>query len=1103
GTTTLTSEDVTIPGPCANTFSIVRTWTVTDNCGATNTTAQTIQVVDNTAPVAPPAPADLTLTCAAELPPPTSLTAVDNCSGNISVAPLDQVMVSGCDNQQTIVRTWTFVDDCGNVSTISQTIVINDNIAPILNNIPASTTVQCFEDVNLIGTPNATDNCGSVTITMDDVAVGDACSGSITRTWTAIDACGNTATASQIINYGDSQAPVADNVPADRNIACGENLVFGPAPTWTDNCNGPVSVSEQDITAPGACPNDQVVTRFWSALDQCGNLAVVSQTITVSDTEAPVFTFVPDGGVMECGTTPNFGNPTAEDNCGSVDITFVDQDNGSGPCNNEVVRTWTETDACGNATTVSRTIMIVDNEAPIFTFVPDGGVMECGTTPSFGNPMATDNCGAVDITFVDQDNGNGPCNNEVIRTWTATDACGNATTVSRTIMIVDNEAPVFTFVPDTPDVDCDEIPDFETPVATDNCGMVTLTFVEYQSPGTLCDNGFALKRDWTAMDACGNVAEVTTAIWVYPDVTAPVFTSVPATPDVDCDQIPEFETPTVEDDCSNVTLTFVEYQSPGTLCDNGYALKRDWTAVDDCGNVAEVTTSIWVYPDIAAPVFTFIPANESIDCNAFPPTFGDPEVEDDCGTVTLTFETEFVSGGPNSCAIGEAFIYRRVWTATDDCGNQSTAAQIFAVSGNQNTTAIISWHLYNEESEPIEAASLEVEGPMAGGGTSMMTGVDGYYNFSLPQGGNYMLAPYKNDDPLNGVSTYDLVLMSKHILGIELLDSPYKIIAADVNRSGELTAFDLVELRKMILFINTEFPDNTSWRFVESDFVFPNQWNPFATTFPEAHSINGLDAAQTVDFVAIKTGDVNNNAVPNQLSAGETRNTPATLTFHLLNQQLTAGKEHVIYFTATQFRQLLGYQMTLQLDRAHLDLIDLQPGALSGLTAANFGMTRWEEGIITTSWHETVPQNLGAEEIVFSLLIRAKSTITLSEVLRLGEKWTAPEAYDDQANRLDVALDFVDLPSTTLESTFRLEQNQPNPFQESTVIRFYLPKATQATLTLYDLSGRVVKNRVQTYAAGQHEVLIDRNDLPNNGVLYYQLKTESHSATRKMLLLQP
>ena len=145
----------------------------------------------------------------------------------------------------------------------------------------------------------------------------------------------------------------------------------------------------------------------------------------------------------------------------------------------------------------------------------------------------------------------------------------------------------------------------------------------------------------------------------------------------------------------------------------------------------------------------------------------------------------------------------------------------------------------------------------------LLTSNDGAFLLdSLPMYSNYMITPERDDDPLNGVTTYDLVLIRRHVLGVQALDSPYKIIAADINKSNTVTTFDLVLLQKLILHVEEDFTNNESWRFVEKDFVFPNYLDPFETVFPEVSSFNNLFESKKVDFIGIKIGDVNGSANP-------------------------------------------------------------------------------------------------------------------------------------------------------------------------------------------------------------------------------------------------
>ena len=98
-----------------------------------------------------------------------------------------------------------------------------------------------------------------------------------------------------------------------------------------------------------------------------------------------------------------------------------------------------------------------------------------------------------------------------------------------------------------------------------------------------------------------------------------------------------------------------------------------------------------------------------------------------------------------------------------------------------------------------------------------MTDQSGKYTFSnLAKLNDYEIKPEKNTGHLDGITTLDLVIMQRHILGLKTLDSPYKLIAADINNSKSVTAADLVELRKVVLGVESEFKYNTSWRFVDA-----------------------------------------------------------------------------------------------------------------------------------------------------------------------------------------------------------------------------------------------------------------------------------------------
>ena len=127
-------------------------------------------------------------------------------------------------------------------------------------------------------------------------------------------------------------------------------------------------------------------------------------------------------------------------------------------------------------------------------------------------------------------------------------------------------------------------------------------------------------------------------------------------------------------------------------------------------------------------------------------------------------------------------------------------------------------------------------------------------------GADYTLtADYLDDAPIGDeVTTFDMVLITRHILGQELLDSPYQWIAADVNDSGTISTLDIVAIRKVILQIESEFPNGKRWKFIDGSFTFSSSMNPLLAGYPELINLNNISSDSIdLDFVAIRMGDVN------------------------------------------------------------------------------------------------------------------------------------------------------------------------------------------------------------------------------------------------------
>ena len=124
----------------------------------------------------------------------------------------------------------------------------------------------------------------------------------------------------------------------------------------------------------------------------------------------------------------------------------------------------------------------------------------------------------------------------------------------------------------------------------------------------------------------------------------------------------------------------------------------------------------------------------------------------------------------------------------------------------------------------------------------------------------------------------------------------------------------------------------------------------------------------------------------------------------------------------------------------------------------------------------------------------------ISDMMSISSRITTAEAYNGAEELLDVALEFRS-ENVSVAKDFALFQNSPNPFNGETVVSFTLPEAMPATLTVFDLTGKVVYTLDGDYQAGYNEVTITKNQLSATGVMYYRLDADDFTATKKMVII--
>ena len=619
--------------------------------------------------------------------------------------------------------------NCSNIATISITVV--DTTAPVISTLPGISTISCPATPSFT-IPTVSDTCGSATLTSNDVRTNGACvnSYSITRTWTATDASGNTATASQTIIVQDTTAPTwtttanALNTTLQCSDAAGLASAQALAPTATDNCGGTVTYTKTSgIFTAGSCPNYGTYTNTWIAKDVCNNSSTsFTQVITIQDTTSPTWstTGASLNATIECSDATAIAAaqaqfPVAADNCDS-DVTNIVKNAGQFVASEECVNagtytnTWTVTDACNNTSAVfTQVITIQDTIAPTWstTAASLNATIECSDATAIAAaqalfPSATDNCDS-DVTNIVKNAGqfvaSSSCNNAgtYTNTWTVTDACGNTSEVfTQTINIIDNTAPTWTTAAASLNatIECSDATAIaaaqaQLPVAADNCDSDVTNIVKTAGQFVAseeCPNAGTYTNTWTVTDDCNNTSEAFTQVINIQDTTAPTWSTTAASLNttIECSNATaiaaaQAQFPVAADNCdsdvTNIVKTAGQFVA-SEECANAGTYTNTWTVTDACNNTSEVFTQTINIIDTTAPSWSTTSAslNTTIECSnataiaAAQAQF--PVAADNCDSdVTNIVKNagQFVTS--EECP--NAGTYTNTWTITDACGNTS------------------------------------------------------------------------------------------------------------------------------------------------------------------------------------------------------------------------------------------------------------------------------------------------------------------------------------------------------------------------------------------------------------------------------------------------
>jgi gliding motility-associated-like protein len=635
------------------------------------------------------------------------------------------------------------VTDTNNCTTTKNiTIIDGDSVVPVINPLPAPTTINC-PALPVFAEATATDNSGVVSsLTYIESITDNNCTGSYTKTriWTAKDACGNTsAPVSQVITVQDiTKSTWNPNQNLNVTVECDNILGLASAqalfPVASDLCDTDVSnivkVSGQFLANIG-CTNAGSYTNTWTVTDDCGNISdTFTQTITIQDTTAPTWTTAAAdiNTTLQCSDLTGLAAaqnmaPVASDNCEET-VTYTKTSGVfiAGSCVNSgtYTNTWVAKDVCNNtSSTFTQIIKIEDTTAPTWTTAAAdlNTILQCSDVTGLAAaqnmaPVASDNCaGTVTYTKTSGIFTPASCLNSgtYTNTWVAKDVCNNtSTTFTQIIIIEDTTAPTWTTAAAdlNTTLQCSDVTGLAAaqnmaPVASDNCGE-TVTYTKTSGVFTAgsCVNSGIYTNTWVATDVCNNTSATFTQVITIEDTTAPTWATEMASLNMtlQCSDtaglaLAQAMFPTAFDLCdadvSNIIKVSGQFMA-SEGCSNAGTYTNTWTVKDDCGNTSDAFTQIITIEDTTAPTWSseMVSLNLTLQCSdtagltlaqAMFPTASDLCDADVSNIVKVSGQFMASEGCSN------AGTYTNTWTVKDDCGNTSNAfTQIITI---EDTTA--------------------------------------------------------------------------------------------------------------------------------------------------------------------------------------------------------------------------------------------------------------------------------------------------------------------------------------------------------------------------------------------------------------------------------
>jgi len=516
-----------------------------------------------------------------------------------------------------------------------------DDEAPTFLNPPDDEMYECINLVPDMEDLEFEDNClANGFVEGEEDGAQDVCDGgTITRTWTVEDSCGNIAEHIQTITVDPLVEADWVDPPANETVDCNTIPTGFPDLDYTNGSTNPdceILGTVSPVVDEDIVDCEGTITATWTFTDSCDRTIEHVQVITVDPPALADWIDPPANETVSCADAPDGTAPFLSYDNGQIDDCEISGDveatvsGSSDECGGSFTYEWTFTDDCNRTISHIQEVTVEPASTPDWIDPPASETLTCDDLPLPTPPDLeytngeTGDCEISGIISPTVDGSVDLCGGSLTYTWDYTDSCGNSIAHSQTITVDPVPEPDWVDPPANETLTCDDLPlptppDLEyTNGETGDCEISGTVSPTIDGTVDLC--GGSVTYTWEFTDACGNFISYTQEITVDP-VPEPDWVDPPANETLTCDDLPLPTPPDLEytngesGDCEisgTVTPTV-----DGTVDFCGGSVTYTWDFTDVCGNSISHSQTITVEP-VTEPDWVDPPANMTLTCDDLP-----------------------------------------------------------------------------------------------------------------------------------------------------------------------------------------------------------------------------------------------------------------------------------------------------------------------------------------------------------------------------------------------------------------------------------------------------------------------------------------------------